>query len=208
MIYADTFGSDFDTVVRVTTGTCAARNPNVLCNDDADRCARRDREPGRGRARAGTYCLIVDQWDADETGGHVQLNFQRGRRTATPLEFSSSLSSVVGTTTCGETDVWQPMCPSTSAAPDVAFFFPLCADEERTLVATTCPSNPLWDSVLYVRKAGTAEDLACNDDDDESSSCDAASTLSEIPLTGPGLFFVIVDGYETECGAFQLDYIL
>jgi len=76
--YIDTFGSDFDTILRVYTTSRATRSlrdrglvPRQRVHDAAD--------PVRGHD-VGDNCVVVDQ-RAGETNGHLVMHVERGFRT-------------------------------------------------------------------------------------------------------------------------------
>src|SRR5262249_44088195 len=75
VVYYDTFGSNYDTVVRVFAGACASMGAVQACADDA--CST-TRSQGAVQLAAGTYCLVVDQFDANTTNGATTLTFKRG----------------------------------------------------------------------------------------------------------------------------------
>ncbi|HET9988719.1 MAG TPA: hypothetical protein VFQ65_09365, partial [Kofleriaceae bacterium] len=66
-----------------------------------------------------------------------------------------------------------------------------------------------FDTVVYVRQTGGAS-LACEDDDNtcaartERPNNPDGSILRGVPATGPGLFWLTVDGYNGQCGGYQL----
>src|SRR6185295_9420586 len=59
VVYADTFGSTYDTVIRIYTGTCPLRSGAPVCSDDA--CSVLQTQ-GAVSLAAGTYCLVLDQF--------------------------------------------------------------------------------------------------------------------------------------------------
>jgi len=216
--YLDTFGAGFDTSVRVFGGTaCAAvgstQGPQA-CNDDA--C-------GTGESQlavalpAGTSCLVVDKNEKggqQPTRGTFQLHVAPGGRTGTQL--SPGISTQTGDT-CGATNVWEPTDPAAcnqGHAKDLAYFFTVCPGQTAHLDASTCSNVAAthFDTELYVRPVGKA-DLVCVDDTntctarpDRSDGHPDGSILTNVPAKGPGLFWLVVDGYDTSaCGGFQLD---
>ena len=67
VVYVDTFGSSFDSVVRIFPGACTAPPATQTCFDD--QCATVQSQGGVQLA-AGAYCLVVDQYSsASATGG-------------------------------------------------------------------------------------------------------------------------------------------
>ncbi len=90
----------------------------------------------------------------------------------------------------------------TNSAPDVGYHFTLCPATTRTVGANTCTGTS-YDSVIYAGKAPSSTNLQCNDD-----SCGLQSSFTGATAVGPGLFWLIVDGYSTASGAFTLTYTI
>lgn len=211
--YFDTFGADFDTTIRVYPGrACDALGAATpACSDDA--CGG-ERSQLAVSLPAGTSCVIVDQAAAATTGALV-LGVVPGGRDGLPLQAS------VSGDTCTSTNVWEPtnMCDDAGAtgAKDLGYFFTACPNQTRTVDARTCatPDSYTFDTVLYVRKAGVAADVTCVDD---SPACPARTTrpdyadgsiLDGVQVAGPGLAWVVVDGYHAgACGAFTLTNVV
>ncbi|MEZ4368618.1 MAG: hypothetical protein R2939_20410 [Kofleriaceae bacterium] len=208
MIYLDTFGSNFDTVLRVYPGACGGGGTPV-CDDDAGVCTGLQSQLATQLA-AGSYCVVVDQYDSDEVGGTVNLRFTRGGRTGTAI--SASSGSRTGNT-CTASDQTYPSCQLDSFTGDVGYYFTSCPETPLTVSAATCASSPSWDSVVHLR-AGNAQaptDLACNDDG--LSPCGTTSPIRLSSFTGgsvagAGLNWLIVDGYHFACGAYTLNYTI
>jgi len=196
--YFDTFGSSFDTVLRVYAGACTAVNagtPVAMCGDDS--CGGKQTQLALSLA-SGTSCIVVDQKSAAETAGSVHLAVTPGGRDGTKL--SSGMQTNTGNT-CNATSVEDPdpACGDPGSK-DIGYFFTNCPGSNRLLDAATCVgSDTAFDSVIYVRR-GTNE-LACSDDD-------CAPTLSQfanVPIASTGLYWMIVDGFASgDCGAYQL----
>jgi hypothetical protein len=195
VVYADTLGSDFDSSLRIHSGACTSIGAEVGCSDDA--CSTATSQLALSLA-AGTYCLVVDQYSSYQTNGSYVLNFTPGGRTGTRI-YSGTALTTTGTT-CDDSNVWTPSC-SSSTANDQAYYFTTCA--AASLSADTCASTTAWDGVLYVRGgAGGATAVACDDD-----SC-PTSMLSQLTasIAGAGLYWIVVDGYSTNCNAYTLTY--
>ena len=82
VVYFDTFGADFDTVVRVFPGACTAPGAVTACSNDT--CATTKSQAALSLA-AGTYCLVVDQASAAVTAGASRLVFKKGGRAGLPI---------------------------------------------------------------------------------------------------------------------------
>jgi hypothetical protein len=204
VVYLDTFGSSFDTVIRVYSGTCAARTGTPTCDDDAGVCTGVQSQLATQLA-AGTWCVVVDQFSSLQTTGALTLSVVRGGRTGTSI--AAANGSQAGTTT-GLTNVTTGGCQSNSTAPDRAYFFTVCPATTMTVGANTCTTTT-WDSVVYLRKgAASAGDVACSDDVAGCGPSGLASSFTGAQAVGPGLFWLTVDGYLTYNGAYTLTYTI
>ena len=195
VVYVDTFGSSYDSVVRIFAGACTALGAHQVCYDD--QCSGTQSQ-GALQLAAGTYCLVVDQYSSFQTTGATTLTFTRGGRPGTAIAAASG--SQTGTT-AGGTNHSSGSC-RTNSAPDVGYHFTLCPATTRTVGANTCTGTS-FDSVIYTGKAPSSTNLQCNDD-----SCGLQSSFTGATAVGPGLFWLIVDGYSTASGAFTLTYTI
>ena len=207
VIYLDTFGSNFETDVRIYGGkACTAITGMPICN--RDQCGGQQSQVAT-QLPAGTTCIVVDQ-KAGESHGALTLNVVRGGRAA--MRLFSGMQTTTGDTCTGTNATDAPMaCDGTTGAKDLAYFFTSCPGQILKLDATTCADSTQthFDTVMYVRPAGGAA-LACNDD---NTSCaprverpDKAdgSILTDVPAMGPNLFLLTVDGYSGACGGYQV----
>jgi hypothetical protein len=199
VVYADTFGSDFDTVIRIHDGACTnLAGVERACNDDS--CTSTQSQLVT-QLTAGTYCLVVDQFSGFSTAGAMTLHFVVGGRTGTQIVPGAAELTAVANT-CNGTNLSTPSCNNSGhAAADLAYYFTTCPGT-ATLNASLCTGTS-YDSVLYLR-AGSAgsTDIACDDD-----YCSLQSQISG-GLAGANLYWVIVDGYSSSsnCGPFALSY--
>jgi hypothetical protein len=200
VVYFDTFGSNFDTVVRIFAGTCTSLGALKTCGDDA--CATQ-KSQGALDLLAGTYCLVVDQYSATTTAGSLSLSFKRGGRTGIAIAAASGTQT--GTTT-GKTNHTIAGCEANSAQPDVGYFFLSCPNRTYSVAASTC-SGTAFDSVIYLRSGAAATgDVACSDD---VSGCgnNLQSYFTGATVTGPNLNWLIVDGFgQTGNGNYTISY--
>ena len=197
VVYFDTFGSNFDTTLRVFAGSCAALGAWQACYDD--QCSVFQSQ-GALLLPAGTFCLVADQYSSAQTNGSLVLNVTRGGRTGSVLT-----TSPISGNSCSGANVTTPSC-SSSSAEDQAYYFTMCPSQVKFLSANTC-SGTSFDSAIYLRKSGGA-DIACNDDSGFCGSLNLQSSFSPAVVAGPGLFWLTVDGFESQCGAFSLSYTL
>ncbi|MBA3541875.1 MAG: hypothetical protein H0T79_19830, partial [Deltaproteobacteria bacterium] len=203
VVYFDTFGSTFDSVVRVFDGACTAIGATRACGDDA--CAQ-TRSQGAVDLAAGTYCLVVDQFDGNVTSGTTTLAFRRGGRAGTVLPSTSG--SVSGTTT-GKTNLSTASCEANTTPPDLAYAFLSCPSITYTVGANTCTGSS-FDTVLSMRTGSAlSSDIVCNDD---FSGCGTFnSKFTGKAVTGASLQWFIVDGYTLGTGghgSFTLTYTI
>jgi hypothetical protein len=210
VIYLDTFGSDFETDLRIYAGkTCDAIAGMPICNHD--QCGGKQSQFATQLA-AGTTCIVVDQ-KAGETHGALTLNVIRGGRAAMHLQGGMQTTT---NNTCTGTNVTDPptACVGGNMGPkDLAYYFTSCPQQIVKVDASTCgdPTQTHFDTVLYLAPAG-GDTLACNDDDDtcvartERPDKADGSILTDVPAMGPNLFLLTVDAYgdDTTCGGYQL----
>ena len=198
--YFDTFGSTYDTVIRVYRKSCAtvgAGGAAAACVDDA--C-------GGGQSQvaaslpAGESCIVVDGRDGAQATGALMLRVVRGGRDGLPL--ARGAQTYTGDT-CAATNASEPLdmnCDGPgSGGKDHAYFFTTCPNEALKLDADVCP-EPMWDPVLYVKRVN-GDQIGCNDD-----SCGFGPRLTGVPVSGSSLYFLFLDGFTPqECGTYSLD---
>ena len=213
--YFDTFGSNFDMTVRVFPGkTCAAitATDTPACSDDACNSANSQLAL---QLPAGTSCIVVDQNQA-ATQGALTFRVVPGGHAGAPL--LTGPQTVTGDT-CNSTDVFRA-CNEPNAKED-AWFFTVCPGTTAHLDASTCTdaANVHFDTVLYVRRTNVTSNftIACEDDSaacamvrpDRADATPDLSVLDAVPVPGPGLFWLVLDGYDAgNCGGYQMDYNL
>jgi hypothetical protein len=198
--YFDTFGSSYDTVLRVYKKSCDAVGTGAgaaACIDDA--CG-----GGQGQVAlslpAGESCIVVDQRDAMQSTGTLALRVIRGGRDGLPL--ARGTQTYTGDT-CQATNASEPLdmnCDGPgSGGKDHAYFFTTCPGETLKLDADTCPELD-WDSVLYVKRVN-GDQLGCNDD-----SCGWGARLTNVTISNGPLYYLFIDGYDPDfCGSYGLD---
>lgn len=198
--YFDTFGSAYDTVIRVYAKSCAAVGTGAgaaACVDDA--CGGSQSQVAAALP-AGESCIVIDQRDGAQAAGALKLRVTRGGRNGKALARGVQVNTG---DTCTATNASEPVSQdcngATPGSKDHAYFFTGCPGQTLTLDADTCP-EPMWDPVLYVKRVNDVQ-IACNDD-----SCGVGSRLTGSTVSGSTLYFLVVDGYDSmECGMYQLD---
>jgi hypothetical protein len=201
VVYWDTFGSSFDSVVRVFAGACSGIGATYSCTDDA--CST-TRSQGAINLQAGTYCLVVDQFSSNVTAGAASLVFRRGGRSGIGIVAASGTQTG---TTAGRTNQSTASCESNTNQPDVGYFFLSCPSRTYTVSANTC-TGTAFDTVLYIRSGrATTADVACSDDVSGCGSSGFQSRITGATVSGANLQWLIVDGFGTSGnGSYTLTY--
>jgi hypothetical protein len=202
-LYLDTFGSSYDTVVRVFHGTCkdGIAPSGTLCHNDA--CGGAQTQ-GVFDLSAGNNCIVVDQASGAETTGALTLHVERGLRSGLPISLGTP---VTGNTTTG-TDQSTAPCVN-GAGPDIGYHFTECPGNSDTFVATTCNAVTDFDPVVYIR--GPTGTLRCDDNDMQCSTGlgTTNATTTSVTTGGPHIFWIIVDATAAGVGGnFELDTIV
>ena len=105
--------------------------------------------------------------------------------------------------TCDNINDYDAVCPYTgSTAPDVVYYFSPATD--MLLQADLCLSS--YDTKIYVMD-GHFNIIACNDDAyfGDPPECYVYSSYVEALLDAGGNYYIVVDGYGTDCGDYVLD---
>ena len=203
VVYADTFGSSYDSVIRIFPGACTSIGTVLACGDDA--CSG-TRSQLAQQLPAGTYCLVVDQFSSATTTGATTLTFRRGGRTGTPIAAASGTKTG---TTAGKTNQSIATCEANTGQPDDAYFFLTCPGTTTTIGANTC-SGTAFDTIIYLRTgSATGGDVACSDDVAGCGSQGFQSRFSGAQVSGANIQWLIVDGFGlTGNGPYSLSYTI
>jgi hypothetical protein len=105
-------------------------------------------------------------------------------------------SPVTTNSTCGRTHDFTPSCAYSNSAPDMSYTW--TAPSTGSFTFSTAGSA--FDTILEVRRYNDQVSLGCNDDVPGTSQ--SSLTLS---LTAGQTLLIVVDGYSTYCGTFQLN---
>lgn len=196
--YFDTFGSKYDTVIRVHRKSCAAVVTGVAADACSDDACNGGQSQVAASLPAGESCIVIDERDGAQTEGTLALRVLRGGRNGMPL--ARGVQTNTGNT-CSGTNTAEPSSScGENGAKDHPYFFTTCPGETLRLDADTCPEPGGWDPVLHVERV-EGNQIACDDD-----SCELGSRLSNVSIANSALFFLYVDGYDSgECGPYQLD---
>jgi hypothetical protein len=97
--------------------------------------------------------------------------------------------------TCLRRDDYTPPCTFLGGAADVVFVYTPATDE--CVDIDLCGSA--FDTAVHVYDKSAANPVACNDD-----FCALGSRLTGLPLTGTHSYYIVVDGWYTDCGDYTL----
>lgn len=216
--YFDTFGSSFDTSIRVFPGvacSAVAGAANPVCDDDE--CGGNSSQLAL-QLPAGASCVVVDKNQnagLDPDQGALQLHVVPGGRTGMALP--RGVQTLFGDTCQGINAMEPPRglggCQPAQLAPDLAYFFNACPNQPALVDASTCtnPGRTHFDTELYIRSVAGV-DLDCEDDDqtcgvrpDRADGHPDGSILTAVATRSVGLHWLVVDGFEGACGRYQLN---
>jgi len=199
-------GSSYDTVLYVRAGDCLA-GTEIGCNDDA--CGLQSELLGLPVTAGVTYYIFVDGYSAacgdyslSITAGGQQL---QGDTCEDPFYVTGVPFAVTGTTTTF-THNYNEVCPFTGGtARDVVYAYTPANNEVVNI--SLCNTATNYDSKLYVYQStcpGTV--VGCNDDicSTPSYSSPYVSRLDGVALTGGVTYYIIIDGYGSASGTYDL----
>lgn len=212
VVYFDTFGSAGNPAIAIYSGGCAKLGASEACADDT--CGGMQAQ-GAWKLGAGAHCIVVDHAGAPDGAGQLQVI--RGRHDGDPL--AGRAGSVSGDTCMdddsNDADDGDFDCGSEPGR-DHHYFFTLCPAETVMARVDTCGAAT-FDTVLQIRD-GRDIALGCDDDDDDNGDPTGACNDLErsrlaTSVTGAGLFWAIVDGYDdlgepNPCGTYTMNYQL
>jgi hypothetical protein len=183
--------------------------PAIDCNDDADGFAT---SLIQARLTAGTWVIVADVQGASapvDVSIDVYRNFvdDPGDRCGAALPFTGTQESG---TTCGLDSDNGGECAdgdtSDLEGPDRVYYV-VVGGNARTVTFETCSGCTDYDASLDLRSecntAGTTTRTACNDDQCDSACGDAQASFDAD--VQPGLYFLFVDGYDTQCGNYEVN---
>lgn len=158
----------------------------------------------------GTYYIMIDTWPEPNCIPSFDLTVQEppppppGDVIATAIAVPG-LPYFTSGTTAGYINDYDEVCPySGGAAPDVVYAYTPAAD--ISIDIDLCGSA--YDTKLYVYENmhTPGSPFACNDDFYPSGDpCGSwVSALFKLDLTGGNTYYIVVDGYGTSSGAYEL----
>ncbi|MEZ4394476.1 MAG: MXAN_6577-like cysteine-rich protein [Polyangiales bacterium] len=200
-VYADTFGTTWDTSLFIQSSTganvTASGAGQVACNDDVNSagfCTVGGLQSQIAlRLAAGTYYLVVSGCGNGTATVHFQ-HLPAGNGTSARLGATATASTVRGTTSGTGTST-APNC-GCSGGPENGYFWVTCPNSTATPFYASSCGGATWDTVLDQRSAARGTSVsACNDD--TGFTCGTRSTLVSTIPAGAGLHSLLVDG----CGS-------
>eukprot|EP00899_Mesostigma_viride_P006180 jgi/Mesvir1/15563/Mv03195-RA.1 len=209
----DTCVSAFDTILQVML----ANRTSLACNDDGagDLACGADHSIGsavRLRMEANvTYYIMVDGYDVNQHGSfelQVHVDAQDGdvMEDAVPIPLLAGVGAklTMRGDTSGYNHDYSPWCADSLSTPDMVFKY--TPAQGQTLSFDTCQTT--FDTVMYMMLPDGTR-VACNDDYTGGTGglCETSrgSRLSDIHLETGETYYVIVDGYGDQSGAFVLN---
>ena len=194
VIYLDTLGSAYDSVIIIKPGECTETSTPTACVDDS---CNGPNAQGAWNLAAGVHCIVVDAKGSAATGTG-QLTVVRGGHAG--AELTGGAGTVTGNTCNGNDDNMPAQsCATCPAAQDDHWFFTVCPGQMFNADADTCTA-PAYDSVLQIRSA-TGTSLTCEDGD----QCGSGSENVSVAISQPGMYWIVVDGCGG-CGTYTLTY--
>ena len=195
LVYLDTLGAAFDTVLTVESGACNG-GAQVVCADDA--CTSLQSQVVTQVLGAGTYYVWVNSYNA--TVGAFDLTYHSSPCTDA-VALSTDPWTISGSTpvdTTGAPASYGGTCGAGSSGPERWFYFTTCGGT-HTFTADTC--GTAVDTVLYLR-SGSCEgaELSCNDD---GCGYPASQLTTQV---GQGWHWLAVDGFGGNAGASTLTW--
>jgi hypothetical protein len=212
LVYADTFGANWDTVLFFANANCGAVASSpympgglVECNDDAPSAgctAGGAQSQVLGYFQPGTYYLALQGYGA--ATGEATIHFRHvpvgnnGASSApwpSPRLLGAGASTVSGFTagtgliTTSAVGLTSPsllgyQCGEGGLGPENTYFWRTCpGDTGGTFHADTCSGQTGADTYLYVATPGSVMGNDCNDD---TASCVAHPTSSTLARPGGG----------------------
>jgi len=183
VLYVDTFGSTFDTVINVSSNGY----DSYACNDDSCGTLQSQIAPGSPFVvNPGYYYIAVGGFGGG--CGNFTLRVQAVPASDSVIRVGRGGGQVAYYSTAGRANRVNLGCNATGG--DITFVWALCPGVGGgTFSANTCSGYTNYDTALEYFD-GTSGGAACNDD-----SCGLRSSLSVGVNTGPGIRAFYQDGW-------------
>ncbi|MGE5185638.1 MAG: hypothetical protein ACM31C_26435 [Acidobacteriota bacterium] len=199
--YFDTFGSDYDTVIRTFDGACADGPPgaNPVCRNN--QCGGSLSQLAKSFG-TGDHCIVIDEATAGTGAAHLVLHIEKGGHTGTPV----SSGTAVTDNTCNGGSFTTGSCGG--AGPEVRYFTTACPGQTVMASATTCAAATTSATYLYAWGPGQTE-LGCAPPDAACAAAPSLGTSGSVSFTGAHLFWLNVDSASsTACGPYSVTITL
>jgi len=181
-LYVDTFGSDFHVALAVARGTCASAGFEFACGTGS---CNPTFDQFSDVLDPGTYCVIADQFDGQQTGTHLTVRSSVG-----PAADLAHDGTNFGDT-C-DADVWKGSCAGDNL-PEATWFFMTC--DAVQVLGTTCASDPMFDGHLMAFGLDLAERV-----------CRPPGCVGGVVDIAPGGTWVVLEASSGDtCDLVQLD---
>ncbi|MBK8692149.1 MAG: hypothetical protein IPN17_07525, partial [Deltaproteobacteria bacterium] len=188
VLYVDTFGSTFDTVINVSSNGY----DSYACNDDSCGTLQSQIAPGSPFVvNPGYYYIAVGGFVG--SCGNFTLRVQAVPASNAVIRVGRGGGQVAYYSTAGQANMVNLGCGASGG--DITFYWTLCPGiGGGTFSANTCSGYTTYDTALEYFD-GTSGGAACNDD-----SCGLRSSLSVGVSTGPGIRAFYQDGWGGQVG--------
>jgi len=139
---------------------------------------------------------VIDYVNGDPGCTHAADNDETNCIDSDPLAVADGTPEMG--TTAGTTDDWTPTCQTNSTAGDVVYELTIPGNMNSLQIDTNGTS---FDTVLSV-KSGSCNGTEVGCDDDGGSGL---QSLLNLGAASAGVYYIIVDGYSSNTGAFTLN---
>jgi hypothetical protein len=201
IVYADAFGSDYDTVLFFSRDCGATQTAGYACNDDA--CGTVQSQITQV-LDPGTYYLAVSGWNGRAGNFTVRLQHLPASRDVFTL-IQGNNRTVSGNTSGSPNNVTSD-CGGTG--PDQTYYFTTCPSYGGgDFTARTCDLAS-WDTVLHTAQ-GNSTTTSCNDDNCGYTWLVIPKKQSNVSgrfSAGAGIRALYMDGYDGAAGSYSINY--
>jgi hypothetical protein len=186
-------GSDFDTYLWILSDDCATLYAE---NDDACGYVSEVFVPCMP---AGTYYAVIEGYSSD--AGHYTIDIALGEECGTPTE-GEDCETPIPILQLPYSDS-QNSCDfeDDGFSPSSDVFYHLTMDVAADLIVTLCDVSG-YDTYLRLLAEDCSTELFSNDD-----YCGAVSQM-DLDCLEPGEYYIVVEGYSSSCGEYNLDIML
>lgn len=201
-IYFDTLDGGIATELRIYPGiTCGSATTGFSCTTGA--CGTSSSQTAT-TLPAGTSCIVVAQRSMNTPPGASKLRVIRGGRVGDALPQQTGASTVSDNTcTNGVAQSTSSCVSSSNTAKDMGYYALVCPAGAMIDASSCAAAGASFDNNVYVIRAPTTE-LACYDDGALCATDPNDGVVQNVAVPGPGLAWVVIDGFNAVCGPFTL----